>query len=260
MRMIAVGCSGSYPGPESPASCYLVQAEHEGRTWTVALDLGNGSIGPMHRILDPRELDAVVLTHLHPDHCLDACGLYVMRTYQPGGPMGGRLPVYGPADTAARLGRAYGVTHPESLEDRYAFGVLAEAVPWTLGPFTLTPYLVNHPVESYGIRVAAARNDGTIAVLAYTGDTDDCPALRTLFAGATMALVDCAFVDGRDEPRGIHMTGSRAATAAVEAGGVERLMLTHIPSWNDPDVCRAQAAAVWGDGVEVCAPLGVYEL
>lgn len=255
MRMIPVGCSGSYPGPDSPASCYLVQAEHEGRTWTIALDLGNGSIGPMHRVLDPRALDAVVITHLHPDHCLDACSLYVMRTYQPSGPIRERLPIYGPADTGERLGRAYGVTGPESLADQYRFEVLRHAQPQQVGPFRITPYLVNHPVESYGVRVEA---DG--AALAYTGDTDDCPNLRTLFANATMTLADCAFVDGRDEPRGIHMTGSRAATAAVEAGGLQRLMLTHIPRWNDPEVCQAQAASVWPGEVEVCRPLATYEL
>ncbi|MCO5310435.1 MAG: MBL fold metallo-hydrolase [Austwickia sp.] len=255
MRMIAVGCSGSYPGPASSASCYLVQAEAGGRTWTIALDLGNGAIGPMHRFLDPRALDAVVLTHLHPDHCLDACGLYVMRTYQPQGPMAGQVPVWGPAGTAQRLGRAYGVAQPEELDDQFAFGAIAPEQPWEIGPFRITPYAMNHPVEAYGLRVEA---DG--AALAYTGDTDDCPNLRRLFAGASLALVDCAFVDGRDEPRGIHMTGSRAATAGVEAGGLQRLMLTHIPSWNDPAVCRDQAASVWGDGVEVCEPLATYEL
>lgn len=255
MRMIAVGCSGSYPGPESSASCYLVQTEHAGRTWTIALDIGSGAIGPMQRYVDPRQLDAVILTHLHPDHCLDACGLYVMRTYQPGGPMTGQLPVWGPEGTADRLGRAYGVARPERLDDQFTFGVIAAGQPWEIGPFRLTPYEMNHPVPTYGLRVEA---DG--AALAYTGDTDDCPNLRRLFAGANLALVDCAFIDGRDEPRGIHMTGSRAGTAAVEAGGLQRLMLTHIPSWNDPEVCRDQAASVWGAGVEVCRALHSYEL
>ncbi len=255
MRLIPIGCSGSFPGPHSPASCYLVQADHHGRTWTVALDLGNGSIGPMHRVINPCDLDAVVLTHLHPDHCLDTCGLYVMRTYRPGGPPSDRLPVWGPAGTPARLGRAYGVSASEDLSDRYAFGVLVQEVPVEIGPFRVIPYLMNHPVEAYGLRVEA---DGV--ALAYTGDTDDCPSLRRLIAGVDLALMDCAFVDGRDRPLGIHLSGSRAATAAVQAGGVKRLMLTHIPSWNDPEVCRAQAAAIWPGEVEVCRAGRSYDL
>ncbi len=43
MKVTVVGCSGSFAGPRSPASCYLVQAEHEGRTWNVVLDIGAGA-------------------------------------------------------------------------------------------------------------------------------------------------------------------------------------------------------------------------
>jgi ribonuclease BN (tRNA processing enzyme) len=82
MRVTIVGCSGSFPGPQSPASCYLVQAEHEGRTWSMVLDLGSGALGPLQRYLDPTTLDAVVLSHLHADHFLDLCGLYVMQRYR----------------------------------------------------------------------------------------------------------------------------------------------------------------------------------
>ena len=52
MRMTVIGCSGSYPGPESSASCYLLEAEHEGRTWRVLLDLGNGALGSLQRYAD----------------------------------------------------------------------------------------------------------------------------------------------------------------------------------------------------------------
>jgi ribonuclease BN (tRNA processing enzyme) len=72
-------------------------------------------------------------------------------------------------------------------------------------------------------------------------------------------LADSAFVDGRDTARGIHLSGSRAATAALEAGGVRRLMLTHIPPWNDPEVCRKQAAEIW-PGVELAVPDTTYEI
>lgn len=257
MRVTAVGCSGSFPGPQSPSSCYLVQAESGGRTWSIVLDLGNGSLGPLQRHIDPRDLDAVVLSHLHPDHCLDACGLYVMLAYGPDRPAPTRrLPVHAPADAPERLGRAYGVLEPAALDDRYAFESLRADEPFVVGPFTITPVPVLHPVEAYGLRVEA---DGR--VLAYTGDTDVCPELSRLCAGATLVLADCAYVDGRDDAsRGVHMSGSLAARAALDAGGVQRLMLTHIPAWNDPQVCRAQAERVWPGEVEVVRPGATYEL
>ncbi len=81
-----------------------------------------------------------------------------------------------------------------------------------------------------------------------------------MLTGANLALMDSAFVDGRDEATGIHLSGSRAAKAAAEAGGVRRLMLTHIPPWNDPEVCRAQAAAVWSGPLDLATPDETYEV
>ena len=77
MQLTIVGASGSVSGPLSPASCYLVQAPFEGRTFSLLLDLGPGSFGALYRYLDPAQLDAVAISHLHPDHCVDLCGLYV---------------------------------------------------------------------------------------------------------------------------------------------------------------------------------------
>jgi ribonuclease BN (tRNA processing enzyme) len=255
VRVTAVGCSGSFPGPASSASCYLVQTEVAGRTWSVALDLGNGALGPLQCHLDPRILDAVILSHLHPDHCLDLCGLHVLYSYTPPPRRAGRLPVHAPPGAAQRLARAYGVNAPEPMDDWFAFTDLSDATPFQVGPFTITPYRVNHPVEAYGLRVEADS-----AVLAYTGDTDICDNLSPLCTGADLMLADCAFVDGRDDIRDIHLSGSRAAQAAVNAGGVRRLMLTHMPSWNDPQVCRAQAATVWPGEVELCRVGMTYPL
>ena len=256
MRLTVIGCSGSFPGPASPASAYLVAVPDpadEQKVWRILLDVGNGSLGVLQRHIDPLSLDAIFLTHLHPDHCLDLCGLYVMHRYQPGGRTARRLPVYGPAGTARRIERAYG-GDVHRLERAYDFLRLRDGEPVSVGPVTVTPYLMNHPVETYGFRVTSGD-----AVLAYTGDTDTCDNLTPLLRGADLALVECAFVDGRDAERGIHLSGSRAAAAAVAAGGVRRLMLTHLPSWNDPEVCRAQAAAEWPGEVELAAPEGTYD-
>lgn len=253
MNVTVVGCSGSFAGPDSPASSYLVRAEHEGRTWSVVLDLGNGALGALQRHIAPPSIDALLLSHLHADHCVDACGLYVMLKYIPGGAGRGPVPVHGPRGTADHLARAYGDVDPGELTRFFRFGVLVDRQPLTVGPFTITPIRVRHPVETYGFRVEAGGR-----VLAYTGDTDACDALTPLLTGAHLALTDCAFVDGRDAARGIHLSGSRAAAAAVAAGGVQRLMLTHLPAWNDPEVCRAQAQGVWPGTVELAEPGRTY--
>jgi ribonuclease BN (tRNA processing enzyme) len=255
LRLTIVGCSGSFAGPTSPASCYLVQAEHEARTWNLVLDLGNGALGALQRHIDPMDVDAVVLSHLHPDHCLDLCGLYVMQKYFPTAVSHTRIPVYGPRRTGERMARAYDLTPPNGMDGEFDFRLLTDREVVRIGPFTVTPRLVNHPVEAYGFRVEAHG-----VVLAYTGDTDTCDALKPLCNNATLVLSDSAFIDGRDREQGIHLSGSRAARAAVDAGGVQRLMLTHLPPWNDPAVCRAQAGAVWPGDVELAEAGAVHDL
>lgn len=255
MRLTVVGCSGSFAGPESPASSYLVQAEHEGRTWSIVLDLGNGALGHLQRHVDPADLDAVFISHLHPDHCVDVTGLYVTRKYRPSGPVPGQLPIHAPTGAGERFALMYHGLEHGGMTAEFAVHELSDTLVTTVGPFTVTSHRVNHPVEAYGFRVEA---DG--AVLAYTGDTDACDALTPLLTGAHLALADSAFVDDRDTATGIHLSGSRAAAAAVEAGGVKRLVLTHIPAWNDPEVCRAQAAAVWDGPLDVATSGAVWEI
>lgn len=262
MKLTVVGCSGSFPGPGSPASCYLVQAEHAGRTWSLVLDLGNGALGPLQRHVLLDQIDAIVISHLHPDHCLDLCGLFVVQKYDPTMTAGGHppMPVYGPQDIGARISRANGVTLAETddihgLDPQFDFRTMCSGVGFGVGPFTITPTRVNHPVEAYGVRVEAAGR-----TLAYTGDTDVCRALHGLLTGADLALTDSAFLEGRDTVEGIHLSGARAAQAAVDAGGVARLMLTHIPPWNDPEVCRKEAADIWPGEVEVAVAGAAYDI
>jgi ribonuclease BN (tRNA processing enzyme) len=255
MRVTVVGCAGSFAGPDSPASSYLVQAEQDGRTWSVVLDLGNGALGPLQRHLDLADLDAVFISHLHPDHCVDVCGLYVTRKYRPDGAVPGRLPVHAPRGAEQRFALMYHGLDGNGMNGELEVHDLADAQVTQVGPLTVTAYRVNHPIEAYGFRVEA---DGR--VLAYTGDTDACDALTPLLAGADLALVDSAFVDGRDTARGIHLSGSRAAQAAIDAGGVGRLVLTHIPAWNDAQVCRDQAAEVWSGPLELARADAVYDV
>ncbi|MDQ3664117.1 MAG: MBL fold metallo-hydrolase, partial [Actinomycetota bacterium] len=175
MRLTVVGCAGSFPGPDSPASCYLVQAEHDGRTYSLVLDLGNGALGVLQRHVPLEDVDVVALSHLHVDHWIDLTSFYVVRTYHPGGPLP-RLPVVGPVDTAQRLARAYGGQDDAGTADSvFEFVDWKPDEPLTYGPFTLRVARMAHPIEAYAIRVEQGDR-----ALVYSGDTGPCDALVEL--------------------------------------------------------------------------------
>ena len=260
MRLTVVGCAGSVPGPRSAASSYLVQADDAaGRTWSVVLDLGSGALGPLQTVCDPAAVDAVGLTHLHPDHVADVCGLYVYLKYRPAsaGPARTRpLPLHGPFGTASRIGDAYGLEPGETLADQLVVHTWQPGRAVRVGPLTMTPVAVEHPVPAYGIRVEGpAEHDPERRVsLAYTGDTDSCAGLAELALGADVLLAEAAFVEGRDDAiRGIHLTGRRAGEVARD-GAVGRLVLTHIPAWNAPEQAVAEAQEVYDGPVSLAEP------
>lgn len=253
MRLTVIGCSGSYPGPDSPASCYLLEADLDGRTWRVVLDLGNGALGALQRYVDPLDLDAVLLSHLHADHCLDLCGYYVLRKYHPDGTPP-RLPVYGPTGTAGRMARAYDLPEDPGMNLEFDFRTWAPGEPTRVGPFTIQPILVEHPVEAYGLRVSAGGS-----LLAYTGDTARCSQLESVARGADLLLAEASFRDGDANPPGIHLTGGDCGRLARDAD-VARLVVTHVPPWHDPKEMLTAAQEVWDGAAELARPGAVFEI
>lgn len=78
MKLTVVGCSGSFPSAESACSSYLVEADG----FRLLLDMGNGALGELQRHIGLYDLDAIFLSHLHADHCIDMCGYFVARYYR----------------------------------------------------------------------------------------------------------------------------------------------------------------------------------
>ena len=254
MQLTVVGCSGSVPGPASPASCYLVRAPYEGRTFALLLDLGPGSFGHLYDHLHPSEVDAIALSHLHPDHCLDLCAFYVAANYTTPGTPWPAIPVHGPPGTQERIRRAYDVpgpaTEPAPGIERY-FHYRDWAPEQRIGPFLVTTARVEHPVEAYAVRVAEDVPDG--GTMVFSGDTGPCRALVDLARGADLLLAEAAFLEQPENRTGLHLTGRQAAEAAQQAG-VAQLVLTHIPPWHDPDVVLAEAVPHFDGPVSLAVP------
>jgi ribonuclease BN (tRNA processing enzyme) len=251
MRVTVVGCSGSYPGPESPASCYLLEADDGSRTWRVLVDLGSGALGALQKHVDPLSIDAVLISHLHADHCLDLCGFYVLRKYHPTGAQP-RIPVWGPAGAADRMARAYDLPLDPGMTAEFDFREWAGAI--TIGPFTVTPVPVAHPVTAYGLRISA----GGVTV-GYTGDTGPCAAVDEIARDTDLFLAEASFRSGDDNPPDLHLTGIDAGAAATRTGA-RQVVLTHIPPWHDPEDALAEARTTYDGPVTLAHTGATYDL
>jgi ribonuclease BN (tRNA processing enzyme) len=262
MRLVVLGCAGSYPSPESAASGYLVQADDaDGRTWSVLMDLGSGALGPLQKYGDPTALDAVALSHLHADHVADMVVLNVLRRYRPDGPCP-PVDVWGPVGTAARLTQIAGGDPATDVSGQFTVRTWEAGVSVTVGPLTVTPVPVLHPVPAFGLRVTGPSDEdpSRTVTLAYTGDTDACAGLDELATGADLLLSEAAFIEGRDDGvRGVHLTGRRAGDAAAR-GGAGRLVLTHLPAWTPARTAVAEARSAYAGPIDVAAPGATYAL
>jgi ribonuclease BN (tRNA processing enzyme) len=234
VRLTIVGCSGSFPGPDSAASCYLIEADG----FRLLIDLGSGALGAVQRYASLYEIDAVCLSHLHADHCLDLCDYSVARSFHPDGPKP-PIPVYAPAQAAERLGRALaadpaagagpGSHESGGITDTFGFVTLTPG-PMDIGPLRVTAAHMNHPVETFGFRLEHAGRS-----LAYSADTGPTDALVALARDADVLLCEASFVAGAGAlplPENLHLTGRQAGQHAARAG-VGQLVLTHLVPWND---------------------------
>jgi ribonuclease BN (tRNA processing enzyme) len=248
MRLTVIGCSGSFPGPDSPSSCYLVEADG----FRALVDLGSGALGPLQRHVAIGDLDAVLLSHLHPDHCIDVLPLYVARTYDPT-TTHERLPIHGPAGAGAHLARAYGRCQEPGLSGAFDFVDLV-AGPQEVGPLTVTAVRTAHPVETWAMRIEHGGR-----VLVYSADSGPCDQLVDLAVGADLFLCEASYREGDDNPPDVHLTGRDAGRLAARAG-IDRLVVTHVPPWCDPARTRDEARSSYEGLVELARPGALYEI
>lgn len=250
MRLTVLGCAGSFPGPEAPCSAYLVEADG----FRLLIDFGPGSMSTLQRFSGLYNIDAILLSHLHCDHMLEACSYIVARRYAPSGPFP-PLPVYAPVAAPERIAAAYGADNePMSINDVYTFYALQPGS-FPIGPLQVTVDRVNHPIETYGVRI---EHEGR--VVTYSADTAPCEALIRLAQGADAFLCEASYLDGVENPPDLHLTGREAAEHATKAG-VGKLLLTHlVPAWGSEALTLEAASAAFDGPIDIVRPGARYDI
>jgi ribonuclease BN (tRNA processing enzyme) len=248
MKVTVLGCSGSVPGPDSPASGYLIEAEG----YKLVLDLGHGAFGALQRYVDPAEVDAIIVSHLHADHCIDLTAYIVSLRYGGAGHRldgpEGRIPLIGPSGTRDRLEAAYDpLARKLGLHELFGFST---PTPGDLGPFSVNFALTNHPTPTHAVRITHGDRS-----LVYSADTGECAELVEFAQGADLFLCEASFGPDDLYIPDLHLTGQQAGEHAAKAG-VERLVITHVPPWGSRELQADEAAAAFHGEVEVAVPGG----
>jgi ribonuclease BN (tRNA processing enzyme) len=249
MKLTVIGSAGTFPGPASGCSSYLL--EQDG--FRLLVDVGNGSTGALQEACGLLGPDAVVVSHLHGDHYLDLVTYTYARRYHPDG-QAPLLPVWGPTRIREAMLGAYGRAVDSLLGEVYEFHSIDHDQTVGIGPFELDLRRVNHPVETYGMRIRA--NGRTVT---YSADSGLCDALIDLAQGVDLFLCEASYLDGEDNPPDIHLTGREAAQYALRAEA-QRLLLTHLVPWGDEERTIAEAKGEYDGDLAVARSLDVHEV
>jgi ribonuclease BN (tRNA processing enzyme) len=243
VRLRVLGSNGTYPTPGRPASGFLVR----GGGASLWLDAGPGTFTALQHSGDPRDVDALVLTHVHGDHCLDLFPLFNMLRFDEPSRRG--IPVYLPAGAADRLAAFAGAGPDHVFFDVFDFHTVGSGDTARVGPFLLTFGETAHPVPTLAVRVEAGGR-----ALAYSGDTGPGGDLADLAAGAAALLCEATY-QGARSPDGYpyHLHAVEAGEIAARAG-VARLIVTHVAPTLDPEISVAEAAEVFDGPVMWAAP------
>jgi ribonuclease BN (tRNA processing enzyme) len=262
MHITVLGKSPSWQDAGGACSGYLVE---DGDT-RVLVDCGSGVFAQLRRVVDYLEVDAVLVSHMHPDHFFDlvpfACALTYAPRQQP--VAADRRPDAEPparpqlllppgaSDVLRVVGGAGG--QPRVFDTAFRLREYAVDETVAVGSLRARFQPVPHYIATNAIELTSCDGGGRFTYGADHGPTDAlCGfAARTdlLMLEATLALADC------EEPRG-HLTPGEAGEHAARCAAT-RLVLTHISDELDHERALAEARRAYVGPVEIARAGAVY--
>ena len=195
----------------------------------------------LFEFLAPDQVDAVFISHGHPDHCADLNPLLRARALRddPAPP----LPVYAPPGA---LDAVLALDRPGMLAAAYTLHEFTPGSSLDIGPFAAATRLLPHWMPNAGVRLAAGGS-----VIAYTGDTGPTAEIVDMARGADLLVAEATYVDRVPADSERYMSSARQAGQYAAQAGAGQLMLTHLQPGTDHEAARAAASASYGGAVSV---------
>lgn len=246
MRLTVLGACGAWPDAGQACSGYLI--EHDG--FRLLLDLGYATVPRLLQRATADSIDAVFISHGHPDHCADLNPLLRARALRDDPPP--PLPIYalpGALDAVLALDR------PGMLDSAYLVHEFTPGDDLSIGPFRAETRLLPHYIPNAGIRLVA---DGW--VLTYTGDTGPSPDVVALAREADLLLAEATYADQVPEDSRRYLTSARQAGRQAAEADARHLMLTHLQPGTDPQAARAAASDEYDGRTDVATIDLVHDL
>ncbi|QFU90813.1 MBL fold metallo-hydrolase [Amycolatopsis sp. YIM 10] len=240
LSVTVLGARTPYPVPGQPCSGYLLRGGHR-QVW---VDAGSGTLAELQRHTTLAEIDAILISHLHPDHSADLVAAWNAYANDEALP---RPRVLGPAGWAARLdgllgaGAAAQCFHVEEIDDAWE---------GHLDDLELKVRRVQHSEPTLGLRATRGGR-----VFFYSADSGPCPALAELARSADLAIVEA----GAATPQNFHLTPEEAASICREAA-VGKFVLTHLAAGLAVDHALSRARTAFGGTVHVAEPGRVFKV
>lgn len=203
--------------------------------------------------VDPDDVDAIVISHVHTDHCADLVAFYGYMAYGPSGTI--PVPVYVPPETVEPIASFVRAEGEHVFYMTMDFHEVTAGDSVTIGSIEVSFAETNHPVPTM-----ASRYDAAGRSVAFSGDTGPGGGYPDLLSGCTAALCEATIQGPRDaQTYPYHLTAGEAGAVAASAG-VERLILTHLSPTLNPQTSIEEAAATYGSLPDLALPGTTFDI
>lgn len=233
MRVTVIGCQGAYPEQGQATSGYLIETKET----KVLLDCGSGVLSRIQKHIFLEELDGVIFSHYHFDHCADlGCLQYAIMISMQLGKRSDPLLMYGPGE-----------------EERLSYGSYCigksylQADCFQIGDLTFISQKNVHDVPSYTLRVEDLQRHAVV----YSGDTGYYEKLAEIAQRADLFLCESSLYANQKGRISGHLCSTEAGKLAEKAQ-VKQLCLTHLPHYGEAEQILLEAQQEY-NGKIVCA-------